>query len=58
MRTTNPEFMAVSDEGDGCDGCAFAEDAGMCVTHACDPFEWPDDHYLHHARNVIWVRPN
>lgn len=59
MRTESPLYIAVADEGDGCNGCAFAgrDGLGQCTTHACDPLAWPDDHHLSLAQNIIWVRP-
>lgn len=58
MRTTNLDYVAVSDDGDGCDCCEFngALTTGECLTHACDQHDWPEDHYLRHARNIVWVR--
>lgn len=59
MRTENSLYIPVADEGDGCNGCAFAgrDGLGLCAEHACDPCAWPEDHYLHDAQNIIWVRP-
>jgi hypothetical protein len=64
VKFEHPTFIPVANDGAGeasCIGCVF-EDRSVykmsdCVEHACFPDDFPDDHPLREARNVIWVRP-